>query len=231
MRLLRFVLLLGVIGLLSACGRQEGQLPSTGEQHANMERQAEQDTGEDDPNDEPETTADPKPEPQVDPPQVDPPQVDPPVAADRILDGKKAQKQEVRHSMIGFRNTLLFYAFNDQQAILTLSIGNTDETFPVEGRIHLFDDATTEEGLKKWINNQHSDGLFPDVPTPVFAGELPEGSCRVTSHKQTGTSKNPTSPTMFKNYEVTLSVKEHVINKKVKLSAFTDTALVHVKSE
>ena len=135
--------------------------------------------------------------------------------------------------MLGFRNTLLFYTFKDQQAILTLSIGNTDETFPVKGKIHFFDDATTEEDLKQWINNQHSDGLFPEVPTPTFTGELPEGSCRVTSHKQTGTSENPSpiSPARFKNYEVKLSVKEHAIDKKVKLSAFTDTALVHVKSE
>jgi len=164
-------------------------------------------------------------------PVVKPPVVTPPVAADRILDGKKAHKQEVRHSMIGFRNTLLFYTFKDQQAILTLSIGNTDETFPVKGKLHLFDPATTEEDLKKWINNQHSDALFPDVPTPVFTGKLPEGSCRVTSHKQTGMSKSPTGPATFTNYEVKLSVKEHAIDKKVKLSTFTDTAKVHVKSK
>jgi hypothetical protein len=164
-------------------------------------------------------------------PVVKPPVVTPPVAADRILDGKKAQKLEIRHSMIGFRNTLLFYTFKDQQAVLTLSIGNTDETFPVKGKLHLFDPATTEEGLKKWVNNQHSDGLFPDIPTPIFTGKLPEGSCTVTSHKQTGTSKNPTSPATFKNYEVKLSVKEHAIDKKAKLSAFTDTAKVHVKSK
>jgi hypothetical protein len=173
-----------------------------------------------------------KPAPVVKPPVVTPPVVTPPpVVSDRILDGKKAQRLEVRHSMIGFRNTLLFYTFKDQQAVLTLSIGNTDETFPVKGKLHLFDDATTEEGLKKWVNNQHSDGLFPDIPTPMFTGGLPVGSCRVTSHKQTGTSPNPTSPDTFKNYEVTLSVKEHAIDKKVKLSAFTDTATVHVKSK
>jgi hypothetical protein len=169
--------------------------------------------------------------PAVDPPAVDPPAVDPPAVADRVLDSAKAQKREVRHSMIGFRNTLLFYAFKDQQAVLTLSIGNKDETFPVKGRLYLFDDATTEEGLNKWINNQHSDGLYPDVPSPIVTEELPEETCKVTSHKQTGTSENPTSPEIYKNYEVELSVKEHVVDKKAKLSAFTDTATVHVKSE
>ena len=154
-----------------------------------------------------------------------------PLYADRNLDGEKAEKLEIRHSMLGFRNTLLFYTFKNQQAILILSIDNKDETFPVKGKIHLFDDATTEEGLKKWINNQHSDGLFPDVPKPIFTEDLPKGSCRVTSHKQMGTSKNPTSEAVFIEYEVQLSVKEHAIDKRFKLSAFTDTARVHVENK
>lgn len=235
MRLLKLVFLVGLAGLLVGCDSKEDDSASNDAKGTDSQVQTAKKTGEKDPPDKPKTkpTVEPpvvKP-PVVKPPVVKPPVVKPPVVADRILDRKKAQRREVRHSMIGFRNTLLFYTFKDQQAVLTLSIGNTDETFPVKGKIHLFDAATTEEGLKKWVNNQHSDGLFPDVPTPVFTGELPGGSCRVTSHKQTGTSPNPTSPDTFKNYEVTLSVKEHAIDTKVKLSAFTDTATVHVKSE
>ncbi len=154
-----------------------------------------------------------------------------PLYADRMLEDKKAEKREVRQSMLGFRNTLLFYKFKDQKSILVLSIGNKDETFPVTGKIHLFDDATTEEDLEKWINNQHSDALFIDVPEPVFIGELPKGSCKVTSHKQTDTSKNPTDSETFKNCEVKLSIKEHAVDQKFKLSAFTDTARVHVKDK
>lgn len=152
-----------------------------------------------------------------------------PLYADRTLDQKKAEKLEVRHSMLGFRNTLVFYAFKDQQAILVLSIDNKDETFPVIGKIHLFDESTSEEGLKKWINNQHSDGLFPDVPKPTFTGELPKESCMVTSHKQTGMSNNPgPRKAAFEDFEVELSIKAHDSDKKFKLSAFTDTARVHV---
>ena len=155
-----------------------------------------------------------------------------PLYAERILDGKKAEKLEIRHSMVGFRNTLVFYTFKDQRAILQLSIANKDEAFPVTGKIHLFDKATTEEGLKKWINNQHSDGLFPDIPKPIFTGELQKGSCKVTSHKQTGASKNP-GPRKgnFKDFEVDLSMKAYGIDGKFKLFAFTDTARVHVESK
>ena len=223
MSFLRLTLLVGLAGLLVGCGSKENDSASKDVKKTDSELQTAKAASEKDAADQPKTKPQERPKPVVDPPVVD----------DRILDGKKAQKLEVRHSMIGFRNTLLFYTFKDQQAILTLTIGNTDETFPVKGKIHLFDDATTEEGLNKWINNQHSDGLFPEVPTPTFTGELPEGSCKVTSHKQTGTSENPSpvSPATFKNYEVKLSVKEQVFDTKAKLSAFTDTALVHVKSE
>lgn len=154
-----------------------------------------------------------------------------PLLADRTLEPKRAEKLEVRHSLLGFRNTLLFYTFKDQRAILTLSIGNKDETFPITGEIHLFDQATTVEGLRKWINNQHSDGLFPDIPAPVFSGPLPDGTCKVISHKLSGTSKNPTNPEIFKNYEVTFSLKQHAVDGKYKLSALTDSARVHIRSK
>ena len=219
MRLLPFAFMVVLSGLLLGSGSKAERPVSKNAKETDSGSQSAEETRQTDPTDKPRTN----------------PEVDSRVAVDRVLDRKKAKRLQVRHSMIGFRNTLLFYTFNDQQAILTLSIGNTDESFPVKGRIHLFDDATTEEGLKKWINNQHSDALFREVPTPIFTGELPEGSCRVTSHKQTGTSKNPTSldgnPEVYRNYEVKLSVKEYTIDKKARLSAFTDTATVHVKSK
>ncbi|MEJ6572099.1 MAG: hypothetical protein QNL39_08955 [Akkermansiaceae bacterium] len=43
--------------------------------------------------------------------------------------------------------------------------------------------------------------------------------------------KSPTNATTYQNYEVKLSVKQHVIDKKFKLTAFTDTARVHVKNK
>jgi hypothetical protein len=155
-----------------------------------------------------------------------------PLQAERTLDRKVAEKLEVRHSMLGYRNTVVFYTFKDQQAILEVSVGNKDETFPVVGKIHLFDKAVSEEGLKKWINNQHSDALFPDIPNPIFTSEIPKGGCKVIAHKETGKSGNP-GPRKedFKDYEVSLSIGEHHQDKRFKLSAFTDTARVHVEQK
>jgi hypothetical protein len=156
--------------------------------------------------------------------------------ADLVLDGKKANKQEVRHSMLGFRNTLLFYVFKDQPAILVLSIDNKDETFPVTGKVYLFDEKMTGDDLQKWINNQHSDGLFPDVPEPTSTVELPKGTCKVTSYKETGTSKNPGpvdggKSAIFRNFEVQVAIGKYAFDKKFNLAEFTATATVHVRGK
>ena len=153
-------------------------------------------------------------------------------AAVRQLDIKEAERKEVCYSMIGPRNTLIFYTFVDQQAILTLTIDTKDESFPVGGRILLFDEETTEEGLKKWINNQHSDGLYPDIPDPIFTKVLPEGSCVVTAHKQLGVTKDTGLRKVdFKNFEVDLSIKAHQVDDQFTLSAFTDSSRVYVEAE
>ena len=50
---------------------------------------------------------------------------------------QKPEKLEIRHSMLGYRDTLIFYSFKEQRAILVLGINNKDETFSVTGKIHL----------------------------------------------------------------------------------------------
>ena len=153
-------------------------------------------------------------------------------AAVRQLDTKQAKKKEVRHSMIGPRNTLIFYTFKEHQAILRLTIDNKDESFPVTGKVYLFDEKTTEQGLGKWINNQHSDGLYPDIPDPVFMEMLPEGSCVVTAHKQLGVTKDAGLRKVdFKNFQVDLSIKAHQVDDQFTLSAFTDSSRVYVEAE
>ena len=103
----------------------------------------------------------------------------------------KPDRVEIRHSMLGYRDTVVFYTFKEQRAVMVLNIGNSDETFPITASVYLFDKTTTEKGLKKWINNQHSDALFGDAPEPLATRKLPAGFCTVTSREQTGTSENP----------------------------------------
>ena len=143
--------------------------------------------------------------------------------------GEKPQKQEVRHSMLGYRSTLVFYTFTDQRAVLVLTIGNKDESFPISGKVQLFDKGTSEDGIKKWINNQHSDALFIDAAQPRSAHPLPKGFCTITARKQTGSSKNPgPGGGSYKDFELSLSISAQELGQGTRIPAFTDTARVHV---
>ena len=52
----------------------------------------------------------------------------------KILDpaDKQVKKLAVTSSQIGYRNTLLFYTFNDQKTVLKVLIDNKNKDFPVE---------------------------------------------------------------------------------------------------
>ena len=56
----------------------------------------------------------------------------------------------------------------------------------MSGTVYLFDPETTAENLERWINNQHSDGLFPEVPTPTLVSKLPDDIVQVTDRKVVG---------------------------------------------
>lgn len=153
-----------------------------------------------------------------------------PTHAEPSMNVQSSEKKEIRHSMMGFRDTLLFYTFKDQKAILKLTIGNKDETFPVHGKLHLFDGNTSTEGMEKWINNQHSDGLFMDAAKPSKTIDLPEEHCAVTKKELTGSSKNPgPGRGEFKEFLIAFSVKEIRIDDTRSIAAFSETARVHVK--
>jgi hypothetical protein len=149
---------------------------------------------------------------------------------ERALVIKEAKKKQVRHSMIGMRDTLLFYTFVAQKAVLVLHIDNANTTMEVSGSVHLFDPKTSEEALGKWLNNQHSDGLFADAPEPAATFNLPDGTGTVTERKLVGREKQPTGDEMFDDYQVQLSIKEHRVDGKFRLAAFADEARVFVKS-
>jgi hypothetical protein len=142
---------------------------------------------------------------------------------------KLTPKLEVRQSQIGFRSTLLFYTFNEQQTVFKLRIGNQDKTFPMTATVYIFDDSVTEDGLKKWLNNQHSDGLFVDVPRPTSTLKIPAKVCKVTAHKLIGHTKQQFGE--YDNYAVTFKVKDYADKTNIKLKGFTGDTKVHVKTK
>jgi hypothetical protein len=150
--------------------------------------------------------------------------------ASRVLEvNKLTQKLEVRHSQIGYRSTLLFYTFKEQKTVLKLQIGNRDKTFPMTATVYIFADSVSEDGLKKWLNNQHSDGIFPDVPQPITTHKVPAKVCKVTSHKLIDRSKQQFGE--YDNYAVTFEVNDYADMESIKLKGFAGDTKVHVKTK
>ncbi|MEM7260156.1 MAG: hypothetical protein AAF404_22505, partial [Pseudomonadota bacterium] len=56
-----------------------------------------------------------------------------------------------------YRSTLLFYHFIDQKVVMTIEFDNTVSTFPATTDVHLFNESASDEDIRQWINNQHSD--------------------------------------------------------------------------
>jgi hypothetical protein len=142
---------------------------------------------------------------------------------------KSTQKLEVRDSQIGYRDTLLFYTFTDQKAVLKLRIDNKDMSFPMAGTIYVFAESVGEDDLKKWLNNQHSDGIFPDVPEPIKSYKLPAIACKAMSYKLIDRSKQSFGE--YDIYSVAFEVKEYSDKKGVALKGFADTAKVSVRTK
>lgn len=154
-----------------------------------------------------------------------------PATAELELATKAAKKELVRHSMMGPRDTLVFYTFAAQKAVLVLQIDNKNSTPTASGTLHIFDPKATEEGLSKWVNNQHSDGLFVDPATPAHSHKLPEGTFTVTDRKRVGQEKQPSGDEVFGDYQVKITAKEHRVEGKYRLAAFTDDANVFIKED
>jgi hypothetical protein len=144
----------------------------------------------------------------------------------------KPTKNEVAYSMLGFRNTLVFYTFEKQNVVLKILIDNQDQSFPLSCDLYQFAPTTTEQNLKNWINNQHSDAIFPEVPQPIFTKKLPKGFCKVTASEEIRAHDNPGPvPGKFTEFKVQYSVKARNVGKNIKIPTFADSAKVFVQTK
>ena len=144
---------------------------------------------------------------------------------------KASKKDQVRHSMMGPRNTLLFYTFATQKAVLAVQLDNKNSTVTASGTLHIFDPSATEDSISKWVNNQHSDGLFVDAATPALSLKLPDGILTAKDRKFISREKQSPGDEVFSDYQVKIMAKEHRVEGKYRLYAFTDEANIFVKDD
>jgi len=146
-----------------------------------------------------------------------------------VLDAsnKSVKKFTTSASMIGTRNTLLFYTFTEQKMILRVIIDNKDTQFPITATVYKFAADASEESLEKWINNQHSDGLFIDAAEPVENHPLPVDACSVISNKLIDRTAHHNGE--HENYEVKFRIGDFSKKGVFELKKFEGEAKVHVK--
>ena len=145
------------------------------------------------------------------------------------LDIKNAKKLEIRSGQIGPRSTLIFYTFKSEKAVLKIHIDNKDKSFPVTATVFVFDKSVSEEDLKKWLNNQHSDGLFPNIPKPSKNIKVPAKIFKLLSKKVTGNKKGQFGS--FENYNVKLKADEYSDKISIKIKSFTIDTQVYLKTK
>lgn len=151
-------------------------------------------------------------------------------AAERALVVENAEKLQVRHSMIGFTHTRIFYTFAAQRVVLVVNIDNETADFKTSGSLVIFAPDADAESIAKWVNNAHSDGIFVDPAEPTAIHQLPGGLGTVTKREITGEEKHPMTKEPYSDYKVRISIKEHHVEGEYKLHAFEDDANVFLKT-
>jgi hypothetical protein len=154
--------------------------------------------------------------------------------AETTIDAKARStiKNQITSSQIGYRDTLLFYTFADQKAVLVVNIGNQNDAFPMTARLQVFAKETDAEGLAKWINNQHSCGLFPEVPEPTATHPIAAAALALVSKKMAEViiTENSPVPGTFNRYDVEFKIENVPAFGDIKIKDFTDTATVFLQA-
>jgi len=143
--------------------------------------------------------------------------------------GDGVKKFEANQTQIGFSSTSIFYTLASQSVVVVIHIDNTNKKFPAGGKVYQFAKGVTGDDLGKWINNQHSDALYPEVPEPVAVHQLPADSIKTLSSKQVGQAKGGFRGESYEKYTVEFEAGETELTKKLKLGAFKDSATVYME--
>jgi hypothetical protein len=144
------------------------------------------------------------------------------------LSGKAVKKLEVSQSQIGYTSTTVFYTLSDQRVIVVLRVENAKK-FPVSGKVCQFGKDVTAEEMAKWVNNQHSDGLFPDVPEPVTTTKLAAEACKTGEAKSLGKVQGGQGE--YEKYSVEFTIEKVKVNDQLHLAEFKEKVSVFVPTK
>jgi hypothetical protein len=64
------------------------------------------------------------------------------------------------------------------EARVVVVVATVDGKSDASATIHVFPEGTSSEGIDRWINNRHSDALYPDAAEPDRVIQVPDGKFR-----------------------------------------------------
>ncbi|MDB4466585.1 hypothetical protein N9066_00080 [bacterium] len=141
----------------------------------------------------------------------------------------QVKKLQVSQTFGGYRETQIFFTFPKKNVILKVRIDNKTKDFAATGKILVFPKSTTAEGLAKWLNNQHSDGLYPDIPLPVSTLDIPTKFCSSTNPKYIDQAKSHLGN--FDKYSIEYAVKDVERIGDFQIKGFSGKAMVYLKDK
>jgi hypothetical protein len=146
------------------------------------------------------------------------------------LKGMNVKRQVVNGNNGGlFTKTWVFYTLEDHRVVVVICIDKEKKGFPVSGEVFMFAKDATLKDIAKWVNNQHSDGLYPDIPEPKTTIKLPAESCQSLECKLLGKETSPPFP--CDQYSVEIKLSEVKVNEQYRLQEHKDTVNVPVEAK
>lgn len=95
-----------------------------------------------------------------------------------VVIGPKTDAREVSRyfSLRAHGPTQKFFVLRDVGVVVV--VATSDGTSDASATIHVFPEGSTAEGIDRWINNRHSDAIYPEAAEPDRVIKVPGGKFR-----------------------------------------------------
>ena len=128
-----------------------------------------------------------------------------------------------------YRSTLQIYHFPAQNAVLMIEFDNTTSAFDASAVLHLFESSASEQDVSRWINNQHSDGLFINPAQPLQSHPIGSQHITITSSAY-AENLSGFNGDEYEKYQIEFTVANLLEVDAFHLNGFSDQADVYLQT-
>jgi len=125
--------------------------------------------------------------------------------------------------------TQIFYTLPHDAAMVRVQFPADSAGFTFTVTVYLFEDGTTADRIAQFVNNLHSDALYPDPPLPTSQTMIPASALTIIGSDLTGHTAGPQGDE-YDDYAVEFQVDAHVQPGLFLLAGFDGVVGVHVRT-